>query len=252
MVNSRAFVIAVCLVVLVSGGFATAGALDECWQVVTQRIDLPPCLEGLQVRADAELSDALTRATASQRRLDAATGNTAASDSLRQAQLAFELYRELECTARRAQLASGTGAGDVYLACRVDLTRERVAALNEQGGAPAEQTIAGASWIAVEVLGEAVPEGVAATLDVALGGEVGGSSGCNRFFGAATIEGAKITFGPLGATKRLCGEPADTVEARFFQAIAATAGWSIDGTTLRLVDADGEPVMVMRQAPPAP
>ena len=72
-------------------------------------------------------------------------------------------------------------------------------------------------------------------------GRLEGFSGCNRLFGAYTVDGAKLTFGPgIGMTRMACaGRGSAELESGFAQVLQATARWRIDGTTLELLDETG-------------
>ena len=72
-------------------------------------------------------------------------------------------------------------------------------------------------------------------------GRLEGFSGCNRLFGAFTVDGPKLTFGPgIGMTRMACaGRGAAELESGFAQALQATARWRIDGTVLELLDETG-------------
>jgi putative lipoprotein len=65
------------------------------------------------------------------------------------------------------------------------------------------------------------------------------SAGCNRFGGAARIDGDALAFGPARATRMACPPPLDAADAALTAAFGATARWEIDGRTLRLRDAAG-------------
>jgi len=72
-------------------------------------------------------------------------------------------------------------------------------------------------------------------------GRLEGFSGCNRLFGAYTVEGPKLTFGPgIGMTRMACtGKGGAELESGFAQALQATARWRIDGSALELLDETG-------------
>lgn len=72
-------------------------------------------------------------------------------------------------------------------------------------------------------------------------GRVEGFSGCNRLFGAFTVDGPRLTFGPgIGMTRMACaGRGAAELESGFAQALQATARWRVDGTALELLDETG-------------
>ncbi|MGH9380501.1 MAG: META domain-containing protein [Thermoanaerobaculia bacterium] len=71
------------------------------------------------------------------------------------------------------------------------------------------------------------------------GGRVSGSSGCNRLVGTFTQDGDALSFGPLAGTRMACPEPAMELESRFYAALEAVTGYSIDGETLTLEGPDG-------------
>ncbi len=72
-------------------------------------------------------------------------------------------------------------------------------------------------------------------------GRIEGFSGCNRLFGAFTVDGPKLTFGPgIGMTRMACsGRGATELESGFAQALQATARWRVDGAVLELLDETG-------------
>ena len=52
-------------------------------------------------------------------------------------------------------------------------------------------------------------------------GQFGGNAGCNRFFGTATID-ESFSLGGIGATRRACPEPANSLEYSFLEALGNT------------------------------
>ena len=73
------------------------------------------------------------------------------------------------------------------------------------------------------------------------GGNVSGSGGCNRFHGAATIDGNTITFGPLAATRKMCVPALMDQEQKFFAGLADVKSYRLEGPYLFLDDAEGTP-----------
>jgi heat shock protein HslJ len=94
-------------------------------------------------------------------------------------------------------------------------------------------------WVAETIEGEAVSPGVASTLTLGADGRAYGSTGCNRYTGAATVDGTKLSFGQLAMTKMACLGPAMEQEARFGRALDRVDHWSLEGGTLLLHAADG-------------
>jgi putative lipoprotein len=71
-------------------------------------------------------------------------------------------------------------------------------------------------------------------------GRLEGFSGCNRLFGAFTVDGPKLTFGPgIGMTRMACAGRGAEIESGFAQALQAAARWRVDGTALELLDETG-------------
>ena len=104
---------------------ATAGALDEC-QTAGDHAAVSRCLLESDRDAQASLRNAEAAAGTRARELDAATGRPIANAALAKSLRAFAEYRTLQCDFIRAMYASGNGADQAALACRIDLTRRRV------------------------------------------------------------------------------------------------------------------------------
>jgi heat shock protein HslJ len=68
---------------------------------------------------------------------------------------------------------------------------------------------------------------------------VSGYAGCNHYSAGVTVDGARLTFGPAAASKRLCPGPAMAVESAFLAALAQVAVARIEGDRLALSGSDG-------------
>ena len=104
---------------------ATAGALDEC-QTAGDHAAVSRCLLESDRDAQASLRNAEAAAGTRAREIDAATGRPVANAALAKSLRAFTEYRTLQCDFIKAMYASGNGADQAALACRIDLTRRRV------------------------------------------------------------------------------------------------------------------------------
>jgi heat shock protein HslJ len=86
-------------------------------------------------------------------------------------------------------------------------------------------------------------------------GNLSGYSGCNRFFGTYSIEeGGTLRVGPLGTTRRLCGEPLDDLERRVVSSLSTATTFSVSGDRLT-IEFDGGTLVFGAGAelvPPAP
>jgi len=119
--------------------------------------------------------------------------------------------------------------------------------LGAAGEAPPD--LAGTAWQAAEIRGRAVHGDVASTLRFDDDGRVSGSAGCNRYFGTLSLEGERVSVGPLGSTRMMCAPPVMDQEQRFLQALEGARrlerrGDALlffgegDAATLRLLPAD--------------
>ncbi len=106
------------------------------------------------------------------------------------------------------------------------------------GGADTGRELTGTSWVLREIAGRAVLETTRATLTFDSAEKVGGDGGCNRFFGSVAIDGGAIAFGPLGATRRACGEAIDGQETSYLAALAKAAAFTLEADELVIVAAD--------------
>ena len=106
------------------------------------------------------------------------------------------------------------------------------------GVSEADGELAGTSWVLREIEGRGVLPEPRATLTFESAEKVGGDGGCNRFFGSVEIDGSAIAFGPLGATRRACGEAIDSQEIRYLGALAKAAAFYLEADALIIVGAD--------------
>ncbi len=79
-------------------------------------------------------------------------------------------------------------------------------------------------------------------------GKLTGNMGCNGFGGDYTIQGEKITFGPIAATLMACSDPQMAQEGAAFQVLKDTASFKLDGGTLTITSADGNTVLTFAAA----
>ena len=113
------------LLAAVAAAPVAAGALEEC-QIAGDHPAVTKCLLEADAEAQSSLRNAEAVAGTRARELDTATGRAGANAALAKTLRAFLEYRTLQCNYVKALYASGTGAEDAGLACRVDLTRRRV------------------------------------------------------------------------------------------------------------------------------
>ncbi len=104
---------------------AAARALDECMPS-GDHAAVTRCLADADRAAQYDLARAEAAAAKAARDLDAVTGRPGAVAAHARSKRAFVEYRTAQCSLVRAMYASGTGADQGALACRIDATRGRV------------------------------------------------------------------------------------------------------------------------------
>lgn len=87
----------------------------------------------------------------------------------------------------------------------------------------------------LELNNKPVPASVKASLTFKTANKnFSGSNGCNNYFGTYESEGARLKFGPAGATKKYCADRA-AFEQEFMQMLAAVDTYKYAGGQLQLL-----------------
>ena len=107
----------------------------------------------------------------------------------------------------------------------------------------------GDSWILTQMLTaggqtEIVEVGVSAEFD---GSTISGSAGCNSYHASYEASGGDISFGPIAATKKLCGGAEQSTEDRYLQLLAEIGSYEVSGRSMSMNDTDGTPVLQFMQ-----
>lgn len=77
-------------------------------------------------------------------------------------------------------------------------------------------------------------------------GSATGDGGCNDFIAMYTLDGDRLSFGPIETTRMACKEQGVTEqEAAILRALSSTASYAIQGQVLSLFDADGRLVLTL-------
>ncbi len=121
----NAKLVTVAMVLLASAASAVAGALDEC-QTGGDKEAVTRCLLEADAQVQASLRNAEAAAGTRAREIDNATGRPGANAALAKTLRPFADYRTTQCDYIKALYASGGGAEQAMLACRIDITRRRV------------------------------------------------------------------------------------------------------------------------------
>jgi len=140
----------------------------------------------------------------------------------------------------------------------VDLTTPNgIAIVVSRASAPApkptepvmpEPKILDTSWTVTSIGGRPVIGTRPVTLTIDLDGRIGGNATCNRYTSEVLLDGQSITFGPAAATRMACEPDLMAQESSYFAALAAVKSYQLDGTSLRLLDAAGVPLIGLVEA----
>lgn len=108
--------------------------------------------------------------------------------------------------------------------------------------------LSGADWVVEDINRRGVIDNSRLTLAFVSGERVSGTTGCNIFSGTYTVDGSKLTFGPLMTTRKACLAPAlNAQEARYTGALQGEMTWQIlpDGA-LELTGEGGRRILLRR------
>ena len=70
-------------------------------------------------------------------------------------------------------------------------------------------------------------------------GKVAGNAGCNEYTGSYTVDGDKLTIGPLASTKKACPPAETALETVFLTAMGKVATYTVTSGSLELKTAQG-------------
>lgn len=100
-------------------------ALRACYRWAALRPEVSACLEALKAEAESDLIAAYRAAVEQAASLGEATGRSGALTMMEASDLAWRALRQSECERIEMTVAGSRGPGDRFLACWVDMTRER-------------------------------------------------------------------------------------------------------------------------------
>jgi len=77
-------------------------------------------------------------------------------------------------------------------------------------------------------------------------GAISGSAGCNEYSGTVQMDDSSATISDVAATEMACEEPKGVMdqETEYLSVLQAVAGYDLVGSTLLLLDGDGEPILL--------
>ncbi|NIM28957.1 MAG: DUF1311 domain-containing protein [Gammaproteobacteria bacterium] len=105
---------------------AVDAPLRHCWKQAETRVELAPCLRKLLLEAEDRLAAAQAQAVRAARELDRVTAGSANHARTLESDSRWRGYRDSECSRQSQAMSPGTGSGDVFAACKIILTHERV------------------------------------------------------------------------------------------------------------------------------
>ncbi|ABX04623.1 MAG TPA: META domain-containing protein [Herpetosiphon sp.] len=113
---------------------------------------------------------------------------------------------------------------------------------------PAE--LIGSRWNVLTINGQPIigPNPLPLTIDSA--SQVSGNGGCNGYGGGITIDGSKLTIGPLVSTLMACAEAdLQAQEGSLLQSLEKVRSYQQTETTLSLLDDQGTVVVTLARQP---
>ncbi|MBY0276883.1 META domain-containing protein [Candidatus Binatia bacterium] len=147
----------------------------------------------------------------------------------------------------------GTRAARVLALVLVVVLTPLAPAPASEDAPPAAAALEGTTWRLVSLPGHdaafvaAVPDGV--TLQFAAGA-LQVFAGCNRLRGGYTIDGDRVTFGPMAGTLMACPPPLGDVEKAVTRALTGTQRFTVGGDELTLVSATNDALRFAKVPPP--
>lgn len=81
-------------------------------------------------------------------------------------------------------------------------------------------------------------------------GRLTGFGGCNNFSGSYSLDGNRLTVGPVASTQMACPEPGASTEAAFQKALTGSLDLALDGDHLSATTASGDQLRFKREPPP--
>ncbi len=108
-----------------------------------------------------------------------------------------------------------------------------------------EPGLENSAWLVEEIAGAKMQAPVP-TLEFRPDGRVGGKASCNNYGGAYKVDGGRIDFGPMVATKMACPEPLMSQEHALLTALQGKVGYAVNGNTLTIDGAEGRKVVARR------
>lgn len=105
------------------------------------------------------------------------------------------------------------------------------------------------TWHAQSIAGNPVARGSVSSLSIGSDLRAGGRGGCNAWFAQAQVGEQSLVLSAVAATRMACiDEALNAQETAFFNALAQTRFWRMDGSTLTLLDTAGAELAVLEKS----
>ena len=104
-----------------------------------------------------------------------------------------------------------------------------------EAAATTPPVLKGTVWQVEDIDSRGIVDRSVITMGFTEGGRILGSTGCNRYLGAATVAGDVLSLGDIGSTRRACVPTLMSQEQRFLNALNDAARYEIDKDTWLLV-----------------
>ncbi|PYE87239.1 META domain-containing protein [Phyllobacterium leguminum] len=122
-----------------------------------------------------------------------------------------------------------------------------VVVVRKDAEAAPDSPIGGSNWLVEDIFGAGVIDNAQTTLTIGDGGEVNGSSGCNRYFTKASFSADTLSFAEVGSTYLQCPPALMNQESKFFDALGKTRAYKVDMGKLLLLDDKGKEILRLTQ-----
>jgi uncharacterized protein YecT (DUF1311 family) len=113
----------------IAAGAAAADPTLECGITAASQVEIVDCLMAVDETVQKGLDQVLSFARAAAEELDAETGRAESVPALEASQAAWVAYRDAHCGYIGTNWAGGSGTGPAIASCRIELARDRTAAL---------------------------------------------------------------------------------------------------------------------------
>ena len=93
-----------------------------------------------------------------------------------------------------------------------------------------DAALVGKTWTVEDISGRGVIDDARATLEFGTDGRLAGDTSCNRYFAEYTVDGAKLSIGQAGVTRRACVPAVMDQKRRFLDVLNAVDSFAIDAS----------------------